>query len=128
MNELVIFDVPELASRSIKGGGCCAVTSSWLIEDGISQLPGILEVLADDESGKVSVLFDPAKVGVRGIERVLEGLGLAPAGIRFLHSQRSCSPSVPWETEGMGFSGTIIMIDDFVAPVRVLPGPTSTSQ
>lgn len=90
MSELVIFTVPELARRPMVGGGCCAVASIWLVQDAISQLPGIQEVRADDRRGYVSVSFDAEKSGIRQIAEELEGLGFPPTGIARIKQARCC--------------------------------------
>lgn len=81
MNEVVVFQVPELARHPLMGGGCCAVSSEWLIRDGISQLSGVAEVQADGRSGQVSVSFDPRITDIDRIAEALQGLSFRPVAI-----------------------------------------------
>lgn len=76
--ELVVFTVPALLESPALGGGCCAVSSAWLIEDSIGQLPGVNEIEANDESGEVRVRFDPERIDAQRIGLALQDLGFTP--------------------------------------------------
>ena len=78
MNETVVFTVPELVRSPVLGRGCCAVASAWLIEDSLSQLPGVKKIRANDNSGEVRVCFDPETADFRQIAQTLEALGFRP--------------------------------------------------
>lgn len=91
MNGLVVFWMPDLAKRPVLGGGCCAVTSAWLIEDALAQLPGVQEVRADDEHGTVHVTFDSERVSLERIAAELEALGFPPARATSPEEERVCT-------------------------------------
>lgn len=74
-----ILTIPGLAQRPIMGGACCAVSSAWVVEDALSQLPGVQAVHVDEELGLVSVTFNPAEASLARIEQELEGLGFGVA-------------------------------------------------
>lgn len=90
MNKTVIFTVPDLARIPIQGGGCCAVSSEWLIQEALGQLPGVQEIQVDDERGQVNVAVDLERTSVRQIAEELEALGFSPAGILIIKEVLFC--------------------------------------
>lgn len=82
MTEWLVFNLPELARQPVVGGVCCAVPSSWLVEETIAKLPGVYGVRADDQQSTVVVHFDTERIDVRTICEELDGLGFGPSSVR----------------------------------------------
>lgn len=71
--------VPELVRKPVLGSRCCTVTGAWLIEDALTELPGVQDVHVEDENGRVEVVFDPDTTSLEQITTALKALGFPPA-------------------------------------------------
>lgn len=91
MRRVVVFTVPKLAQRPVLGGECCAVPGKWLIEDGLSRVPGVEGVAADDELGLVHVSFRPDETTLALIGEELERMESPPTGAVLLERVLCCS-------------------------------------
>lgn len=77
----IIVLVPELRTRPVIGGGCCAVSADFLIEETLRELDQVRDVSISEDEGAVRVRVTGADEALRReVRERIESLGLAVLG------------------------------------------------
>lgn len=73
------FEMPRLLTEPVIASGCCAVPAEDLIKEELTAVRGVQDVTREQETGRLTVTYDPAQTDARAIRVALQGIGY-PAG------------------------------------------------